>query len=72
MKIALSQHLWLIQALCLQYPLCMELLTTGQIDLKPMVSHRFGFTPEGISAGFQCVRNGKETKAIKVMFNLPP
>lgn len=57
--------------MCVQYPLCMELMTNGQIDLAPMISHRFPFTAQGMSEGFECARNADQTKAIKVMFQIP-
>ena len=57
---------------CVQYPLCMELLTCGQIDLSPMVSHRFPFDAEGMLEGFKCAQNADQTKAIKVMFQILP
>lgn len=56
----------------LQYPLALEMIEDGRINVKPMVTHRYGF--EGIDdvlAGFECAADAAKTKAIKVMFNLP-
>jgi len=53
-----------------QYPLCVSLLESGAVDVKPMITHRFGFSGEQIAAGFDCAVRSRETGAIKVMFNL--
>ena len=64
---------WLMRALCcaVQYPMAIEMLQEGKIDVKPMITHRFGFTPEDVAAAFDCAARSAETRAIKVMFNLP-
>ena len=55
-----------------QYPLAIEMLQEGRIDVKPMITHRFGFTGrDDVIAGFECAADAAKTKAIKVMFNLP-
>ena len=54
-----------------QYPLAIEMLQEGRVDLKPMITHRFGFSSaEEVVAGFECAANANKTKAIKVMFQL--
>ncbi|CAI9092150.1 OLC1v1027325C1 [Oldenlandia corymbosa var. corymbosa] len=50
------------------WPLCMELLRTGKIDVKPLITHRFGFTQEDMENAFETSAQGGT--AIKVMFNL--
>ena len=55
----------------LQYPLAIELIESGAIDLKPMITHRYNFnTEKDVIDGFECSANASKTKAIKVMFNL--
>ncbi|CAK0770516.1 hypothetical protein CVIRNUC_003775 [Coccomyxa viridis] len=54
------------------YPMAIEMLQEGKIDVKPMITHRFGFTGrDEVIAGFECAANAARTKSIKVMFNLP-
>lgn len=50
------------------WPLCIELLRTGKIDVKAIITHRFGFSQKGIEDAFQTSAGGGN--AIKVMFNL--
>ncbi|XP_071738490.1 L-idonate 5-dehydrogenase-like [Rutidosis leptorrhynchoides] len=50
------------------WPLCIELLRTGKIDVKPLITHRFKFTQEDVEKAFETSAQGG--KAIKVMFNL--
>lgn len=50
------------------WPLCIELLRTGKIDVKPLITHRFKFTKEGVEEAFETSARGGN--AIKVMFNL--
>ncbi|XP_022737432.1 L-idonate 5-dehydrogenase-like isoform X1 [Durio zibethinus] len=50
------------------WPLCIEFLRTGKIDVKPLITHRFGFSQKGIEDAFQTSAAGGN--AIKVMFNL--
>lgn len=58
--------------MCVQYPTALELLEQGLIDVKPMITHRYGFNSiEEVIAGFDCAANASQTKSIKVMFNLP-
>lgn len=55
-----------------QYPTAIELLEEGLIDVKPMITHHFGFSSiEEVVAGFECAANASQTKSIKVMFHLP-
>ena len=55
-----------------QYPMAIEMLQEGKIDVKPMITHRFGFNGrDEVIAGFECAANAAKTKSIKVMFNLP-
>jgi len=54
------------------YPTAIELLQGGLIDVKPMITHRYGFTGvKEVVEGFECAANAAKTKSIKVMFNLP-
>ncbi|KAJ8512758.1 hypothetical protein OPV22_003192 [Ensete ventricosum] len=50
------------------WPLCLEFLRTGKIDVKPLITHRFGFSQEEVVEAFQVSARGGD--AIKVMFNL--
>ncbi|CAI0547023.1 unnamed protein product [Linum tenue] len=50
------------------WPLCLDFLKTGKIDVKPLITHRFKFTQEGVDAAFETSARGGN--AIKVMFNL--
>ena len=55
----------------MQYPTAIDLVNTGKIRAKAMVTHRFGFEGiEDIRDGFNCAIIANATKAIKVMFNL--
>ena len=54
-----------------QYPLCLNLMASKKVDVMPLITHRFGFTPEDVAAAFDCAARSAETRAIKVMFNLP-
>jgi L-iditol 2-dehydrogenase len=51
------------------YPTAIALLAAGKVDVKPLVSHRFEMTAEGVAAGFTLARDGSDN-AIKVMFTL--
>ncbi|KAK9846852.1 hypothetical protein WJX84_004058, partial [Apatococcus fuscideae] len=51
--------------------MCLELISEGKIDVKTMISHRYGFSAEEVAAGFECASSPAQTKAIKVTFNLP-
>ncbi|GAV61830.1 ADH_zinc_N domain-containing protein/ADH_N domain-containing protein [Cephalotus follicularis] len=50
------------------WPLCIELLKTGKIDVKPLITHRFGFSEKEVEDAFETSALGGN--AIKVMFNL--
>ncbi|KAH9647301.1 Sorbitol dehydrogenase [Citrus sinensis] len=50
------------------WPLCLELLRSGKIDVKPLVTHRFGFSQKEVEEAFETSARGGT--AIKVMFNL--
>ncbi|XP_022006657.1 L-idonate 5-dehydrogenase isoform X2 [Helianthus annuus] len=50
------------------WPLCIELLRTGKIDVKPLITHRYKFTQEDVEKAFET--SAKGGSAIKVMFNL--
>ena len=52
--------------LCPQWPLCLELLQRGAVDVMPMITHRFGFSAAGVADGFDCAARSAETKAVKV------
>ena len=73
---ACSKHLIMIACslgvdVDVQYPMAIEMLQEGRIDVKPMITHRFGFSGrEEVIAGFECAADAARTKAIKVMFNL--
>ncbi|KAG2299079.1 hypothetical protein Bca4012_010639 [Brassica carinata] len=50
------------------WPLCLEFLTSSKIDVKPLITHRFGFTHKEGEDAFETSARG--SNAIKVMFNL--
>lgn len=50
------------------WPLCLEFLRSGKIDVKPLITHRFGFSQEEVVEAFETSACGGS--AIKVMFNL--
>ncbi|XP_061351554.1 L-idonate 5-dehydrogenase-like isoform X2 [Gastrolobium bilobum] len=50
------------------WPLCLELLRTGKIDIKPLITHRFGFSQKEVEEAF--VTSAQGGNAIKIMFNL--
>ncbi|KAF5743568.1 sorbitol dehydrogenase [Tripterygium wilfordii] len=50
------------------WPLCIELLRSGKIDVKPLITHRFGFSQKEVEEAFEISAGGGS--AIKVMFNL--
>lgn len=53
-----------------QYPTCLRLLASGRIDVKPLITHRFGFNPDDVASGFEAASKPEQSGAIKVMFNL--
>ncbi|XP_065870524.1 sorbitol dehydrogenase [Euphorbia lathyris] len=50
------------------WPLCIEFLRSGKIDVKPLITHRFGFSQKEVEDAFETSARGGT--AIKVMFNL--
>ncbi|XVF50759.1 hypothetical protein PTKIN_Ptkin04bG0129000 [Pterospermum kingtungense] len=50
------------------WPLCLEFLRSGKIDVKPLITHRFGFSQKEVEDAFETSARGGN--AIKVMFNL--
>ncbi|KAL2550317.1 Sorbitol dehydrogenase [Forsythia ovata] len=50
------------------WPLCIEFLRSGKIDVKPLITHRYGFSQKEVEEAFETSAHGG--KAIKVMFNL--
>ncbi|XVE58627.1 hypothetical protein DITRI_Ditri04bG0184500 [Diplodiscus trichospermus] len=50
------------------WPLCIEFLRTGKIDVKRLITHRYEFSQKGIEDGLETSAGGGS--AIKVMFNL--
>lgn len=50
------------------WPLCIEFLQSGKIDVKPLITHRFGFSQKEVEDAFETSARGGA--AIKVMFNL--
>ena len=50
------------------WPLCIEFLRSGKVDVKPLITHRFGFSQQEVEKAFEVSACGRE--AIKVMFNL--
>lgn len=50
------------------WPLCIEFLRSGKIDVKPLITHRFHFSQEDVEDAFETSARGGN--AIKVMFNL--
>ncbi|GMH09049.1 hypothetical protein Nepgr_010889 [Nepenthes gracilis] len=50
------------------WPLCLEFMSNGKIDVKPLITHRFGFSQREVEEAFETSAHGGT--AIKVMFNL--
>ncbi|GLT36015.1 hypothetical protein SLA2020_104200 [Shorea laevis] len=50
------------------WPLCLELISSGKVDVKPLITHRFGFSQKEVEEAFETSARGGT--AIKVMFNL--
>ncbi|CAI9771884.1 unnamed protein product [Fraxinus pennsylvanica] len=50
------------------WPLCIEFIRSGKIDVKSLITHRFGFSQKEVEEAFETSAHGG--KAIKVMFNL--
>lgn len=50
------------------WPLCIEFLRSGKVDVRPLITHRFGFSQREVEEAFEVSARGGD--AIKVMFNL--
>lgn len=50
------------------WPLCLEFIRSGKINVKPLITHRFGFSQQEVEEAFETSARGGT--AIKVMFNL--
>ncbi|KAJ8451714.1 hypothetical protein Cgig2_018348 [Carnegiea gigantea] len=50
------------------WPQCLQFLSSGKIDVKPLITHRFGFSQKEVEEAFETSARGGN--AIKVMFNL--
>ncbi|XP_058085895.1 sorbitol dehydrogenase-like isoform X1 [Magnolia sinica] len=50
------------------WPICLEFISSGKIDVKPLITHRFGFSQKEVEEAFETSARGGN--AIKVMFNL--
>lgn len=50
------------------WPQCIEFLSSGKIDVKPLITHRYGFSQKDVVDAFEASARG--SNAIKVMFNL--
>ena len=50
------------------WPLCIEFLRSGKLDVKPLITHNFGFSQKEVEEAFETSAHGGS--AIKVMFNL--
>jgi L-iditol 2-dehydrogenase len=50
------------------WPLCIEFLRSGKIDVKPLITHKYGFTQKEVEEAFETSARGGT--AIKVMFIL--
>jgi L-iditol 2-dehydrogenase len=46
----------------------LDLLSSGRINVKPLITHRFGFNQKDVVDAFET--SAKGGSAIKVMFNL--
>lgn len=57
------------------YPKCIELLSTGKIDIAPLTTHRFEFTQSSMTDAFNTCKDGKSADGktvIKCMISIPP
>ncbi|KAH7424210.1 hypothetical protein KP509_12G095400 [Ceratopteris richardii] len=50
------------------YQLCIDMISSGRINVKPLITHRFGFSQEDVVKAFNVSAMGGS--AIKVMFNI--
>ncbi|XP_024395168.1 sorbitol dehydrogenase isoform X1 [Physcomitrium patens] len=50
------------------YPLCLDLISSGRVNVKPLITHRFGFNQKDVVDAFET--SAKGGSSIKVMFNL--
>nr|TKS04495.1 sorbitol dehydrogenase [Populus alba] len=49
------------------WPLCIEFLSSGKIDVKPLITHRFGFSQKEVEEAFETSASG--STAIKLWCN---
>uniref|UniRef100_A0A1D2A890 Enoyl reductase (ER) domain-containing protein n=1 Tax=Auxenochlorella protothecoides TaxID=3075 RepID=A0A1D2A890_AUXPR len=52
------------------YDTCLSLLSSGRINVKPLITHRHDYTEKEVLQGFETASKPAETGAIKVMFSL--
>ncbi|CAK9221880.1 unnamed protein product [Sphagnum jensenii] len=50
------------------YPLCLDLISSGRVNVKPLITNRFHFSQQEVKDAFKTSAEGKG--AIKVMFDL--
>lgn len=50
------------------YPLCLELLSTRKVDVRPLITHHYGFTLDEVVEAFH--KGAKDKSAVKIMFHL--
>ncbi|XP_022140931.1 L-idonate 5-dehydrogenase-like isoform X2 [Momordica charantia] len=50
------------------WPVCLEFIQSGKIDVKALITHRFGFSQKEVEEAFETSARGGN--AIKVMFSL--
>ena len=52
-----------------QYPLCISLMGSKRVDIKPLITHRFGFSADEVAEAFNTAADPK-SGSVKVMFNI--
>lgn len=50
------------------YPLCIDLISSGRVDVRPLITHRFGLSQSEVEQAFKTSALGGN--AFKVMFSL--
>lgn len=53
---------------CNTYPVCIDLLQSRKVDVRPLITHRYGLTQEDVQAAFKTTAMAGD--AIKVMFTI--